>query len=415
MIKSWPHFFHAVAFALAVCTSFACTSAHGQSNSEKPDLYLDAMRSLSEGRRQEAGDALTRMIDQEPQHAGAWLDLAIIQCELGRTVEAERMFRTIESRFSPPPGILEVIESHRASGCKGWQPRKQLSVVLARGADSNVNQGASSRTFSIGSGTSIAHLELLPEYLPQRDQYTLLTSDYTHDLTPGGSVGFLQFRARQNDSLSRYNTTSLFLGAEHPWNVGKWNLQGTGAFGMLTLGGQLYQRQGLLQLRVAPPLELPEGFQLTTQAGLTHVSYRTLSDFNSDTLELSSLLNYTTAKAQVQTGVGYLFDKGTAGRLGGNRHGWFASLQSRTRIYNDVIGELGLTHQRWLSEKPYSPGLIDAIRNQDTLLFRAALNVPLNPHHSLNIEWRQVRNNENISIFQYNSQLLQISWQWRNF
>ncbi len=108
------------------------------------------MKSISEGREKDADDALSRMIEQEPQHAGAWLDLAIIQCELGHAAEAERLFKIIETRFAPPPGIEAVIAAHRLNGCKGWQAHNKVSVLLGRGFDTNVNQGASKPVFQFG-------------------------------------------------------------------------------------------------------------------------------------------------------------------------------------------------------------------------------------------------------------------------
>ncbi len=376
------------------------------------DLYMDAMHSIAEGRPDEASDALTRMIEQEPQHAGAWLDLAIIQCELGHATEAERLFQIIEERFAPPPGIREVIAAHRAKGCKGWEARSQWSLALGRGVDSNVNQGASSPTFSIGSGNSRIDLQLLPEYLPQHDQYTLLAAEYSRDLDKSGSVGFVQLRSRVNDSLTRYNTTSLRFGLEHPWRIGDWGLRTTGALGLLTLGNQLYQKQGQLQLRVAPPLALPEHFRFNVLTGLTRVQYDTLANYDSNTIEGGGVLMYQDGKSRVEASAGYLTDRGAASRLGGNRSGWYAGIQGSRRLGHDMTGELGWSQQHWLSTTPYSPGLIDQIRRQDTQLLRAALIVPIKPQHSLQIELRQVRNNENISIFQYNSQLLQVSWQW---
>lgn len=390
-------------------------SAGAQTRLAQQDLYLDAMHSLADGRPEDASDTLTRMIEQEPQHAGAWLDLAIIQCELGHAAEAERLFQVIETRFSPPPGIVEVIANRRASGCKGWQPRSQMSLTLGRGIDGNVNQGASNPFFSIGSGSLRIEGELPREFLPQRDRYTLLSGEYTRDLDRHGSLGFAQLRVRQNDSLSRYNTASLRFGIEHPWNVDNWGLRGIGSASLLTLGGQLYQRQGQLEARVSPPLKLPEAVQFNLLTGLTRVEYPTVPNFNSTNLEFGGLLTYRTERSQTQASAGYLFDHGDGNRLGGDRQGWFASVQSQFRVAGNVTAELGWTSQTWLSQSPYSPGLFDQVRRQDTQLLRAALNVPLKPQHSLQIEWRKIKNDENISIFQYNSQLFQLSWQWQGF
>lgn len=379
------------------------------------DMYMDAMHSIAHGRSEDAKDVLTRMIEQEPQHAGAWLDLAIIHCELGQAEEAERLFQVIETRFSPPPGIREVIASHRAKGCKGWEAQAHWSLSLGRGIDDNVNQGASNPNFSIGSGTSRIDLQLLPEYLPQHDQYSLLAADYSRDLSKDGALGFVQLRVRENDSLKRYNTKSLRIGLDHPWRLGDWSIRGTGALGFLTLGNELYQRQGQIQMRVAPPSLLPDRFRFNVLAGLTRVQYVTLVNYDATTSEASGLLTYQGNRTRVQASAGYLSEHGGPFRPGGDRRGWFAGLQGNFHIARGVLGELGWTRQRWLSDLPYSPGLIDQIRRQDTQLWRAAITVPVKPRHAINIEWRQVRNNENISIFQYNSQLIQVSWQWQNF
>lgn len=77
----------------------AATVAYAQGDPTGQDAYLEAMRLIANGQKQDASDALTRMIQQEPEHAGAWLDLAILQCEMGRAEEAERLFAEIVARF----------------------------------------------------------------------------------------------------------------------------------------------------------------------------------------------------------------------------------------------------------------------------------------------------------------------------
>lgn len=96
--------------------------AYAQTSPAQKDLYLDAIQSISKGQRQDASRTLRYMVQQEPEHAGAWLDLAILQCKLGYAQEAERLFAEIEVRFRPPPGIREIIARQRAQGCAGWQP-----------------------------------------------------------------------------------------------------------------------------------------------------------------------------------------------------------------------------------------------------------------------------------------------------
>ncbi|HYD60219.1 MAG TPA: tetratricopeptide repeat protein [Noviherbaspirillum sp.] len=393
----------------------ACMSAYGQTQLAQQDLYLDALRSISEGRQVDASESLIRMIENEPQHAGAWLDLAIIQCELGRAEEAERLFKTIESKFSPPPIILEVIASQRARGCKGWQGKSHMSLMLGRGIDSNVNQGASNPNFTIGTGELRVELQLLPEHLPQKDSYTLLSAEYMRDLTPNGTLGFMQLRALRNDSLTRYDTSSLVAGVEHPWRWGSWGMRGTGLVALHGLGGKLYQVQSQAQVRMTPPLRLPRDLQFSTIAGVSHVEYPTLESFDANTWELRGLLTYRTDRTQAHTSLGYLYDSASGARPGGDRAGWFAGISARTRIAENVYGETSWTRQNWLSRSAYSPGLIDEVRNQKTQVLRGALIFPIADRQAIHVEVRGVRNNENISVFQYNSRQLQVSWQWQDF
>ncbi len=417
-MKSWRALLAGLTLVLAMTQAAgALAQDPDQSNqAAQSDPYLDAMRAISEGHIDQAEGALKRMLEQEPQHAGAWLDLAIVQCELGHTHEAERLFKIIEERYAPPPGIVEVINSQRATGCRGKMVvHDRLSVLLGRGYDTNVNQGASSPYFSLGEGDDTQVLNLLPQYLPQHDQYTLLSANYVRDLDARGDIAFVQFQARENDKLSAYNTVSLLLGLDTPWRIGTWNTHTIGTLGALTLGDREYQRQVQLQERVTPPLSLPDHFQFNLVGGMSYTEYPTLTNFNATTDELDAQLQYQNRDTAAQLTAGALFDHGDAARLGGDRHGWQTGIMLNTRLGDHASSEFGWTWQSWNGESPYSPGLIDVVRKQDTQTFRAGLIVPLRRDLSVELEWRRIQNDENISLFEYRGQLLQLSLKWQNF
>lgn len=401
------------ALLLTLALVCGCYSVAQAQTAQLPqELYLDAMQSIAEGRQNDASEALRRMIGKEPQHAGAWLDLALMQCELGHTEEAERLFRVIEERFAPPPVIIEVISRRRALGCIGWKAPSQFSMSLGRGRDNNLNQGASNPTFAIGSGDYRVDLQLLPEYLPQRDQYTLLSLDYSRAISANGVVGFAQFQAQQNDTLSRYNTTSLIGGADVPWRWGSWNMRSTGSLALFGLDGQLYQVQSRLQTQMAQPIS--SRIQLGLAASITHAAYQTQREFDSGTWELRGQLAYRNNWALTQASLSYLSDHALGQRPGGDRQGWLARLNGRAQLGDKFFGELGWSRQRWQSETRYSPGVIDTTRIQQTQIWRSALTYQLAPAQSLILEWRAVRNTENISIFQYNGRQIKLSWQWQS-
>lgn len=392
----------------------------GMVNAAAPEqqdgLYLNAMRAIADGRQDDASAELERMVRLEPQHAGAWLDLAILQCELGHAQEAERLFEAIVTRFAPPAGILEVIAKSRARGCDGWRANSKLSVLAGRGADSNVNQGASSPSFSFGFGETAVEAQLLPEFLPRRDQFTVLQADYSRDLTPNGTSGSLQLQARINDRLKQYDTVAIIAGVERFWRWNDWSIRGAGSFGLLSLGGKLYQAQTVLQARVTPFIPaLPDNLSLTLIPAIAHVKYPSLTNYDANNAEIRTQLTWRLPSAEFNLSAGYVGDFATSARPGGNRTGWSSGVRGTTRVAGNIVAELGWARQTWQSQTAYSPGLIDTIRHQDLQILRGALIFPIQKGNTLQLELRNVHNVENISLFQYNSRQVQLSWQWQNF
>jgi hypothetical protein len=408
---------HPTRRALALLLFVAAAQACAQSQPAPPpqalqqDLYQDALQSIAEGRRNDASRELMRLIEKEPLHAGAWLDLAMTQCALGHADEAERLFATIETRFNPSREMLELIAHTREEGCNDWQPVSSWSISTSRGIDQNVNQGAMTSTYRIDAPQGPVEHELSDDFKPKHDQYTMVSGEYSREVSPNGSIGFAQFVTRRNDYLRQYDSASLFAGLESPWRVGHWSLRASGTAGLVMLGGKLYQRQFQLQGRVTPPLPLPNRMQLSVLASASYNDFLTLTNFNSNTFELRSQLTYRKPDLYASTSLGYLDDHALAQRPGGDRHGWFGNLMVRRRLVDNLSGELGYTHQTWDSRLPYSPGLIEQVRAQVTGVVRASLTYAISKNQSLQLEARVVHNRENISIFQYNNRQLQLTWQ----
>ncbi|MCU6496668.1 tetratricopeptide repeat protein [Rugamonas sp. A1-17] len=384
-------------------------AAHAQQAPPEDDLYLRAMQSIADGRQEDASQILDRMIAQGPRHAGEWLDLAMVQCALGRNSDAETLFARIEREFAPPQGIRDIIAQQRLQGCYRWKPQSVWSLSAAYGYDSNVNQGASFPYYTDGNGLPI---ELLPEYKPHADHYKVLSGDYLRELDAEGDLVFAQVHARQYRHESAYNSASLFAGAEHPWRAARWQMRSSALVGMLTLGGVLYQQQVQAQLRAAPPLTLPKGYDFGVLGSVSYTSYKTLTHFDSATYELRNVLGYRNDRTQAQAALGYQYDHGDSDRPGGDRGGLSARLYARHMLSAGLQGEFELVGQQWRGRAVYSPGVIEQTRHQNNLVLRAVLSYPLQRDQTVQLEWRQVRNRENISIFQYDSHQIQLSWRW---
>ncbi|MBB3220862.1 tetratricopeptide repeat protein [Pseudoduganella umbonata] len=372
------------------------------------DLYAEAMGAIAAGRQDEAEAALAEMTRRGPQQPGDWLDLAHLNCVLGRKETAEQLYLEIEERFDPPASVRDVINQQRQQGCAGWQPRVQWRLAGGRGHDSNVNQGASNPYFESTGGS----LELLPEYLPRRDGYTTLSGDYMRDLSSAGDMLYVLGAARRHDSVRDYDTASLFVGLEHPWRMARWRFRAIGTAGLQSLGGKLYQTLGQAQLRVTPPLPLPKGWELSVLGGIGHSSFKTISNFDSNTMELRAIAGWRDRGRSAQFSIGTLRDHAIGERPGGDRRGYNAALFLRSPLYDKLGGELDLVDQRWHGDDAYSPGLIDIVRRQRTRTARMALTWPVSQRSVLQLEWRGAFDRENISIFQYDARQLHLSWQW---
>lgn len=375
------------------------------------ELYAKALQAIDEGRKTDASEILTEVIKLEPLHAGAWLDLGMIQCALGHLDEAEFLFATVEQRFALSPAMSSLIAAERRAGCQRWSPRSASSIRLTGGSDQNVNQGARTARHVIDAPGGQVEYELSDDFRPQSDRFVQLMGDYAREFTPNGVMGLVQYQLRRNNNLHRYDSATLFAGIEAPWRWGNWKLRTTGTLGWITLGHHMYQRQAQLQARVTLPLPLPAGWQLDTVGAVTQNILPTLSNFDSRTHDLRAHITWRNAKAFASASLGRQTDKALAERPGGSRDGDYLNLLARWRpVEAGPSAEMGYSQQRWRSSSAYAPGLIDITRRQHTRAVHLGISYPLTRADTLLFEARLVRNNENISIFQYNNRQLQLSW-----
>lgn len=403
---------HARLLALTALLALLAASAAAQ-QVRAPDLYQDALQSIAEGRKTDASATLMRVIENEPNNAGAYLEVALIQCALGRGREAERLFAIIETRFEPKREILELISDARDSGCNRWQAMSTWTVSGGRGVDQNVNQGASNPNYIVERDGGRIELPLLADFLPKNDQYSTLSAEYMREITPNGSIGFVQYQGRRNDSLHQFDSASVYAGIESPYRFGRWTLRTTGMLGQVFLGGSSYQRQLQLQARIGPPLPLPGSIQFNLMGGVTRTEYLQLTNFDSTTYELRGQFAYRKHDLYSSVSLAALSDVAKVRRPGGSRHGLSLNLLVRRPLGQRLGGELAYSHQDWSSSSPYAPGLIDEVRDQATHVLRGTVTYPLAKNQRLQLEARVLRNRENISIFEYSNRTLQLSWHWQ--
>jgi tetratricopeptide (TPR) repeat protein len=382
----------------------------GASATEDDSAYQNALRLLSEGRVEEARAAFKAVIAQQEEHAGAWLDLAIVQCGMGLSEEAESLFRNILERFDPPPAIRELIRQIRARGCRR-QTSERLSshrFELSRGHDGNVNQGAAN-SFSLGG------LQLAPEFFPRSDDFTQMSLESTTLFVRRGVMLYARFQARRHDHLSRYDQTSGIVAVEQALRPGSWEVRLGVTLGATRLGSQLYQKQAGVYTQISPPWPvLPAGWRYSFVSDINRVRYPTLENFDANLSKHQLVLNFRNGKTRFTGSIGSLRDFGDTARPGGDKQGWAASLTWRQAFGEGLVGEFSWARQDWQGRKIYFSGMIDTNvrRDQHTTLWRAALIRPLDARHSLILEFRDLDNRENIGLFSYRGRQFMLGWQY---
>lgn len=401
--RSWARSKWASAVLLAVLWT-PVLAAEGE------DAYAQALRAIAEGRYEEARVLLSQLAARQPEHAGAWLDLAILHCALGNRMEAEALFETIELRFAPGPALRELMARQLASGCQRLRAPAAVRVRLGRGYDDNANQGASNPNLPIGGGPGGITLVLAPEYAPRGDSFTSLQVDGALPLSDDDLQGFGQLSVRHHDEVHSFDISSLAVGMEQLWKLDDWQMRASLAGGVLGLNGKLYQQSVQVQGQVTPPLPLPNPWQFSLVAAQSYLKYVDQPAFDARQAEWRGVLSHEGARTRLSLAAGWLHDYGQQARPGGDRDGWSVNLWGSV-LWGQTTGEFMWSRQRWDGSRDFAPGLIEQTRRQDVEQWRLAVIQPLGGRHSLVAELRQIDSNESISVFSYRSRQFSLSWQ----
>ncbi len=137
--------------ALFLASGLGCAYAE-PGPAAPPPAYDAALEALLAGDQIEAVRRLWRIVESEPDHAGAWLDLGLIYCDSGMALAAGRIFDHVERRFSPGEAILQLIGLVRSRGCRPPPPPPppfRLLVGLRAGHDSNPNFGLAADSLTL--------------------------------------------------------------------------------------------------------------------------------------------------------------------------------------------------------------------------------------------------------------------------
>lgn len=416
-----------------------------------PAASLDAAGSASQLLRDLPPDEITQSlataIRGDPQQAGSWLDLAVLLCQNGQDRAALPMLTHIETAFSPPPGIREVIRLLRGGGCErqAAAPTVRLAAAAQRGYDSNVNQGASSAFFALGTAFPGVVVELTPEFLPRGDHFSQVDASVFWSLPAGNQLG-LQVRRKHYDRLHQQDVSTVSGVAEHGWAC----LAGSrcsigGSFSQLGLGGRSFQSEAAATLGWMRQFGAAgRQHSVALDATLSRQRFSTQPNFDANLAQLRAswrlplqtlLPGNTSAAADVadadhlllSAGIGV--DDPIGARLGGRREirqlgvsgsvklstlrgpaSWLQTALTDWTALAGLTGEWALQRQLTQEARAYSPGLIDTIRQPKLNSLSLALVQPIARNQRLRLEWRRSQSRDTVSLFSYKASTIALSW-----
>jgi len=409
----------------AIC-AFACSISAAQSlptNSDFDVLYEEAQAAMSAGDRSRAVNLLERVVQLNPQSAGALLDLALLHCELGDTGAAYQRFSELERRFALPESIESLIRFRRELGCLA-QTNYQFQAQLTKGSVSNVNAAPLSSIVQIGSGERAIFLELTERNRPTSDRFTAFGFQSVGPAASDPNAKWLVFvDSRHYETRSDLNLTNLILGYARPapFTLGRLtDVSWSASLGRVLLGERGFERS----YRFAA-----DAWSLK-QSALNHATNRARwglgsavslnrydqdSRFNSQRIELLARAEVLPFRSLGISGyAGSIWDLSTDGRPGGDRRGAIVGTELNWVL---PVGRATFSsHAQALTDadvfnEVFFPGIERLNRRFfSTLRYEAALPElhPQQPRMILFGQAARERSIDRLSIFSFKNQLLMV-------
>lgn len=376
------------------------------------EAYEQAVDSLRDGRPREAAALLEALVRRMPAHAGAWLDLGIAYCDLGRAREAEQVFSHIEASFSPGPAIREVIALYRASGCTpralGAAPA-QWELRAGAGYASNVNQGVNDLTVQYGPAGQSVPLQLSADFRPRGAAFASADAFHRRPLDDSGRWRWdTGVRLRGHAGMSANDTALAFTGVSRQWRLDGWRGDAQAGLSQLWLGGQSYQQGVGAGGSAWHPVA--SGWAAGLEFDVFAYRYPSLPLY--DSLQGSGQLRLRRFGAgwQLTADLGWTRDLAHE-RPGGHRGGPTAGLRWQALLQEGLGIDLLWLWRRLDDSGPYNPLLWEgAVRSQRQRIARFSVERRFGPHDALRLELGRTVIDDTLPIFAWSGTSVGVVW-----
>lgn len=367
-------------------------------------LYQEALAAVATGERDRARAMLETLVRRQPQHAGAWLDLALLYCDLGDAAKSREMLARIEAEFDPSPVIRELIHLQRGRACKSASSGPLWSMGFQVGYDSNVNRGASSNRVVLDSGAGPVVAQLADDMLPKHDLFSEGWAE-AYWRRESRSLRF-SVLTRQYEKITAYDAQALSLTGEQTWGgsqvEGALRLQWTSAW----LGGSAFLDAITASSGVVGRNSL-RGVHPAADLSLARNRFPVAPAFDSYVWSLRPGVVKIAPAYSWRANLLATADVAESSRPGGDRYGIGAELLGTWRLAPGVQLSGSGQVQNIRNTDPYFPPLLNTYRHQLLWLGRLELAVEVGRGIHWLTAWTGQKSEDNLSFLDYRASVVQ--------
>lgn len=385
-------------------------------------IYLEAIKEIENNNLQRAETLLAKVIQLDANHAGAKLDLAILNCKLGNKFQTELLLKELENKYFPNPKIKSIIQKIRNYSCKNNDSDNNENVTnifwikFAIGYDSNINQGTTNPLFEASDGSQTIAFILSDNYIKHGGTSFNLNVGFMHKISDSNDKIFVKLNTKNHNHYTYFNTASgqilyqipdIYLGENKQTKITS-NI----AYNVINLDAKPYLSQQKFAVSLLPFLNNNNNFQSTFSFNFTRNSYKNINAYNAKIYEFKTDLKYYQKNYLTALSAGILLDKEENTRPGGNKKGFFIAANHKYMFDDKWLIELFAHYQKWHSSRIYLANFIPQKRYQKIYAYGITADYKINKHNSIGVEFMNFNNQENISLFEYKNKSLQLYWQY---
>lgn len=402
---------------LACLVCLVMPLAYAEPAPTEVDLYQEALQLIEKGDKQGAIERYNHLLESIPNHAGAWMDLALLYCEQGDVRRAHSIFEQIETRFDLPPAIREVIRHYRSKGCVVTaEPSARWSVNLSGGYTDNVNHGLSNPLIDLTLPLGVLSVRLNDTFLPRASSVGAVGINYVRNLeTLPGTLFFAGVTEKRFPSVREFNQRSALAEVAHRRTVGGWLHEYDLVASHLSLNQQTHQVGLLTQGAWWLPTSGEESPRFGVELAASRWRYPHDHIYDSTMIEGRVNIKWMpTQQLALRGAAGPMIDNAEQQRPGLDRRGYLLSLAGQWTVSDRVRLDANFRQRVLHDEAVYSP-LFGATKRRSTQQqFTVGVQARTDPASpaAWRLEWEHARSRDNIPLFPYSNHTVTLSWHY---